>query len=178
MNNIVPQGSASMAAEAWSNGDYREPPTVGLRAFHTVNAGWFASQAYFRKGIYKDFLGMRSETVSDFIDNVIQVFQANDANDLLAALATWQNSDVTNHSRFEGDLDKAYGSIRCRAMVMPCRIDLCFPPEDNEAEVARMPNSELRVIESDLGHPAGSPGISGETDQFVSQGIADVLNAG
>ena len=170
--------AALMADEAWSNGDYREPPTVGLRAFHTVNAGWFASQAYFRKGMYKDFLGMRSETVSEFIDNVIHGFQANDANDLLAALATWQNSDVTNHPRFEGDLDKAYGSIRCRAMVMPCRTDLCFPPEDNEAEVARMPNAELRVIESDLGHLAGSPGISEETDQFVSQGIADVLNAG
>jgi len=170
--------SALMADEAWANGDYREPPTVGIRAFHAVSAGWVASQAYFRKGMYKNFLGMPAETVSGFIDNLVQAFQANDANDLLGALATWQHADVTNYPRFEGDLDKAYGSIQCRAMVMPCRTDLYFPPEDNEAEVARMPNAELRVIESDFGHLAGLPGVSEETDQFVAQGVADILNAG
>ena len=91
-------------------------------------------------------------------------------------LATWQSADVSNHPKFDGDLAAALGAIQCPAMVMPCRTDLYFPPEDSELAVALMPNAELRVIPSDSGHLAGFPGLaSSEDDQFIDQGLIDLL---
>ena len=113
--------------------------------------------------------------MADFIENVISLFSYNDANNLLAMLATWQSADVSNHPKFGGDLAKALGAIRCPAMVMPCDNDLYFPPEDNEIEVSMMPNAEFRLIKSDAGQLAGFPGFDAEADAFVDQGIIDLL---
>tara|TARA_B100000575_G_C23083294_1_gene624196 strand:- start:202 stop:1347 length:1146 start_codon:yes stop_codon:yes gene_type:complete len=166
---------ALQADSNWAGGNYEKPPEAGLRAFHTVSCGWFLSQTYFRNGKYKNFLGTKAETVADFIENVISLFSYNDANNLLAMLATWQSADVSNHSKFGGDLAKALGAIRCPAMVMPCDNDLYFPPEDNEIEVSMMPNAEFRLIKSDAGHLAGFPGFDAEADAFVDQGVIDLL---
>ena len=166
---------ALQADQNWADGDYKEPPETGLSAFYTVSCGWILSQTYFRKGKYKDFLGTKAKTVADFVENVISLFSYNDANNLLAMLATWQSADVSNHPEFGGDLHKALGAIRCPAMVMPCDNDLYFPPEDNQIEVSMMQNAELRVIKSDAGHLAGFPGFDAEADAFVDRGINDLF---
>jgi homoserine O-acetyltransferase len=81
-----------------------------------------------------------------------------DCNDLLAAAATWQGADLSANEIYQGDYARALQSIRARAIVMPSRTDLYFPPEDSEIEVSHMPNAELRVIESIWGHRSGAPG--------------------
>lgn len=48
-----------------------------------------------------------------------------DANDMLALLATWQKGDIAQ-VRDNGDLDQCLGSIRSKALIMPCRTDLYF----------------------------------------------------
>jgi homoserine O-acetyltransferase len=54
-----------------------------------------------------------------------------------------------------------------------------FPPEDNEIQVAMMPNAELRVIESIYGHGAGGPGFSNqEDDDFIDQALIELLGGG
>ena len=156
---------ALQADSNWAGGDYEKPPEDGLRAFHTVSCGWFLSQTYFRNGKYKNFLGTKAETVADFIENVISLFSYNDANNLLAMLATWQSADVSNHPKFGGDLAKALGAIRCPAMVMPCDNDLYFPPEDNEIEVSGI----LEVLENKTGQLIDSSrnGKTKPDDPFV-----------
>ena len=91
-------------------------------------------------------------------------------------LATWQAADISNNGQFNGDFDKALQAITARAIVMPGKTDLYFRVADSEYEVSRMPNAELRVIESDLGHVAGSGNDPiGKGD--IDQAIVDLLDA-
>ena len=63
------------------------------------------------------------------------------------------------------------------AIVLPSRTDLYFPPEDNEVEVAMMPNAELRIIPSVYGHAAGFPGLStAEDDEFIDDALRELLS--
>ena len=174
MHNIVfLEGiKAALTADcAWAGGEYASPPVAGLRAFARVYTGWFASQSFFREGLHTAF--------GDDVEGIFSMAEASfgsfDANDLLAMLATWQAADIGAHPRFGGDLSTALGAIRARALVMPARTDLYFPPEDNELEVARMANAELRVIPSIWGHMAGGGGnaedrawVSRQLDEFLA----------
>ncbi len=71
---------------------------------------------------------------------------------------TWQHADIAATPGFDGDFDRSLGTIRSRALVMPCAIDLYFPPADSAAEVAAMPQAELRPIDAVWGHAAGGGG--------------------
>jgi homoserine O-acetyltransferase len=68
--------------------------------------------------------------------------------DLYHQTLTWMATDVSAHPRFKGDLAVALRAIKARALIMPCDTDMYFPVADNQAEVALMPNAELRVIHS------------------------------
>ena len=163
---------AALTADcAWAGGEYTSPPIVGLRAFSRVYTGWFASQSFFRQGLHTAF-GDDLEGIFSMAEGSFGSF---DANDLLAMLATWQAADIGAHRRFGGDLSAALAAIRPRALVMPSRTDLYFPPEDNELEVSQMPNAELRIIPSDWGHMAGGGGnpedaawMSRQLDEFLA----------
>ena len=63
---------------------------------------------------------------------LLGLFLQRDANNLLCMLWTWQNSDISNNELYEGNFEKALSSITAKAIVMPARTDLYFPPEDNE----------------------------------------------
>lgn len=101
-------------------------------------------------------------------------FLACDANDLLAMLATWQAADIGADPRFGGDFERALASINARAVVMPCRTDLYFPPEDSEIEVTHMRDAQLCVIPSVWGHMAGG-GLSPEDAAFIDAARARLL---
>jgi homoserine O-acetyltransferase len=162
---------AALTADcAWAGGEYTSPPEVGLRAFSRVYAGWFASQSFFREGLHDT-----GDGVEGFLSRAEQSFGRFDANDLLAMIATWQAADIGAHPRFEGNLAAALGAIQARAFVMPSRTDLYFPPEDNEIEVAQMPNAELRVIPSIRGHRAGGGGDPVDR-RWVSDQLEELLD--
>ncbi len=63
-------------------------------------------------------------------------------------LWTWQHADIGATPGFNGDFETALGAMEAKAIVMPSRTDLYFPPEDSEYEVSRMPNAEPRLIPS------------------------------
>lgn len=167
--------SALMADAAFAAGDYTEPPVVGIRAFARVYAGWAWSQAFFRQHLDRDRLGLPS--LEAFLAHAWEPsFLAHDANDLLAMLATWQAADISAEPRFDGALEMALTTISAKAMVMPCRTDLYFPPEDSEIEIAHLPNAELRVIPSIWGHMAGS-GLNPEDAKFINNALSNLLAA-
>ena len=83
----------------------------------------------------------------------------------------------SNHPKFNNDLEKALNSIACPALVMPCKSDLYFPPEDSALAVSMMPNAELKIIPGDSGHLAGLPGLaSAEDDEFIDGALIHFLS--
>lgn len=159
----------------WKNGEYDSPPNAGIRAMGRLYAGWAMSQAFYREGLHlRDAPQARS--VRDYLEQRWdRNFARCDANDLLAMLETWRANDVSGNERHKGDFAAALGAIRCRAIVMPSRTDLYFPPEDSAAAVRLMPNAELRVIESVWGHRAGAPGGDPRDIAFIEAAAAELL---
>jgi homoserine O-acetyltransferase len=165
--------AALTADAAYADGDYTAPPVRGIRAFARVYAGWAWSQTFFRERLDQEQLGLPS--MEAFLTHAWEPsFLAHDANNLLAMLATWQAADVSDNPRFGGDLERALGSITARAIVMPCKTDLYFPPEDSAIEVAYLPAAELRIIPSIWGHMAGS-GINPDDAKFINAALEDLL---
>jgi homoserine O-acetyltransferase/O-succinyltransferase len=174
VQNILPfQGAAKCSphnfvflegtkAALQADHDYKEgwygssPPKKGLRAFGRVYAGWGFSQSFYREKLFQSSMGYAS--LEDFLVGFWEnLFLSRDPNNLLSMLWTWQNSDISNNEIFKGNFQKALSSIKARAIVMPARTDLYFPPEDNVIEVSHMPNAELRIAETIWGHFAGGP---------------------
>ncbi len=165
--------SALLADAEFAGGDYTKPPTTGIRAFARVYAGWAWSQSFFRLQLDRERLGLPS--MEAFLTLAWEPsFQARDANDLLAMLATWQAADISADARFDGNFELALAAIAATAIVMPCSTDLYFPPEDSEIEVSHMPNAQLRVIRSVWGHMAGG-GINSEDAMFINLALEDLL---
>jgi homoserine O-acetyltransferase/O-succinyltransferase len=177
-HNYVFLDGVRVALEAdgnWNGGDWRVKPEKGLRAFGRVYAGWGFSQAFFREGHYRQ-LGF--ETIEALLVDWEEDHLRWDGNDLLAKLWTWQHGDISANDRYRGDFAKALGAIRARAIVVPCRTDLYFPPEDNALEVAEMTNAELRVFDSPFGHCVASPGVHPEFTEFIDRAIEQLLGRG
>jgi homoserine O-acetyltransferase len=165
--------SALLADAAFAGGDYTAQPVNGIRAFARVYAGWAWSQTFFRQQLDRERLGL--PTMEDFLTFAWEpAFHAQDANDLLAMLATWQAADISADPSFDSDFEKALAAITAKAIVMPCRTDLYFPPADSEIEVKHMPHAELRVIPSVWGHMAGG-GINAEDAMFINAALTELL---
>ena len=176
-NKIFLEGViATLTADAaYQDGWFRHPPTRGLRAMARVYAGWALSQAFYRDALWRD-LGFA--TVEDFL--VAQWegnFRRRDANDLLAQLQTWMHGDISANPLYEGDLERALGAIKARSYVMPCEKDLYFRRADSAAEVERMPNAELRTLDSPWGHRAGNPMSSPEDFATLQGAVRELLSS-
>lgn len=161
--------AALTADPAWAGGHYQTPPERGLRAFARVYCGWAYSQAWFRRGGYRD-LGLNSA------EALLRAWEADhlrwDANDLLTKLVTWQRADV---GAGHGGREQALARIRARTILMPCGTDLYFPPQDNLDEAALIRGAELRVVKSDGGHAAGGPGRDPAFMAALEAALRDLL---
>ena len=145
--------AALKADSVFADGRYTEQPVDGLKAFGRVYAGWAYSQTFYREATYRH-LGF--DTVEALLVDWENDHLTWDANDLLAMLRTWQHADISANETYNGNFREALGAISARAIVMPGKTDLYFPPQDSYFEVEHMPDAECRVIPSDWGHLAGS----------------------
>jgi len=164
--------AALQADAAWCEGEYGMPPEKGLRAFGRVYVAWAYSAKFFRDGLYRQ-LGF------DSVEGLARDWELDhlrwDANDLLAKIWTWQNADISDNPIYRGDFDGALRAIRARAIVMPSSSDMYFVPEENEAEVERMPHAELRAFDTAWGHCVGSPGRVPEFQRALDDAAAELL---
>ena len=165
--------AALRADDAWNSGWYDKPPLKGLRAMARVYAGWAPSQAFYREKVFLDlgFSSLEDYLITAWEGRYIQL----DANDILAMASTWQAGDISDNPLYGGDFEKALGSIRARAFVMPSKTDQYFPPEDNEIEVGLMPNAELRTIPTIWGHTGGGPGRNPVDTGFIDAQLKELL---
>ena len=165
--------AALTADDAWNGGWYDSPPARGLRAMARVYAGWAPSQDFYREKVYLD---MGHSSLEDYLITSWEGrYLQQDANNILAMVATWQAGDISDNPLYHGNFEKALGAISARAFVMPSRTDQYFPPEDNEIEVGMMPNAELRVIPTIWGHTGGGPGRNPADTGFIDAQLKELL---
>jgi homoserine O-acetyltransferase len=164
--------SALCADPIWSSDGGATPPLVGLRALGRAWAGWALSQAWYRRQGWEQ-LGYT--TLEDFLVRYWEAtYLGRDAGNLVAMIRTWQACDLADNELYGGDFPAAMQSIRARAVVMPGRTDLYFPPEDSEAEVALLRDGTLEVIPSDWGHYAGGGRDPADT-AFIDRQLTALL---
>ena len=112
----------------------RSPRETGLKALGRVYAGWGFSQAFYREKLYTTVLGYKD--AEDFLVNFWEKWAlSKDPENMLCMAHTWQVADCSDQEPYAGDFGKAMRGIRARALVLPCKTDLYFPPEDSEIEV-------------------------------------------
>ncbi|KAJ5131435.1 uncharacterized protein N7515_007474 [Penicillium bovifimosum] len=150
-----------------------EEKDVGLKAMGRVYAGWGFSQAFYRHRLYETELKFKD--LEDFMVNFWEKWACSkEPENLLVLLQTWQNGDVSQQELYSGDFEKAMASIKAKALVLPSKTDLYFPPEDSEYEVACMKPGigTLGVFPSIWGHWAGGPGNSKDDVKWLDNKLA------
>lgn len=166
--------AALVASKDFENGHYTRTPHHGIRAFARVYCAWAYGQSWFRKeGYLQDG---RYTSMQDFIreDWEAGYLRAWDANDMLTLLHTWQTGNVAA-VKDGGDLPMCLGVIKAKGLIMPCKTDLYFTPEDSEIEVSYMKETaKLVVIPSVWGHFAGGGSNTGD-DAFIRDQVVAFL---
>ncbi|KAH7926732.1 alpha beta hydrolase fold protein [Leucogyrophana mollusca] len=165
--------AALKASKDFQDGHYTTTPQHGIRAFGRAYSAWAYSQTWFREKQYL-YYGIYSD-LNDFLREDWEAGFLNgwDANDLLTLLHTWQVADVSL-IRDGGDFAKCLGAIKARGLIMPCKTDLYFTPEDSEVEMTHLTNARLVVIDSIWGHMAGG-GSNIEDDKFLQAEVKKFL---
>ena len=97
-----------------------------------------------------------------------------DANNLLSQLHTWQTADISLTPCYGGNLEKALGAIRTKAVLSPAETDLNVPAADMAWEAQQMRDAELRPIPGPFGH-LSEVGIDPGCNSFLSESIRDLL---
>ena len=176
-NKVFLEGvRATLTADpAWTGSYFEGRPVTGLRAMGRVYAGWAMSQAFYRQKLWAEvgFSSLEDWLARSWEGN----FLRRNGDDLLGSLDTWYRSDISDNPLYGGDLDKALKSITARSIIMPSATDLYFTTHDSAVETGKMPNAELREIDSVWGHRAGNPTLNPTDEAVIRQAVNDLLNA-
>ncbi|PGH28248.1 hypothetical protein AJ80_00139 [Polytolypa hystricis UAMH7299] len=151
---------------------------VGLKAFGRAYSGWGFSQAFYREKLHETALGYKS--LEDFLERFWEpLFGSRDPENLVTMLQTWQNGDISQQKPYNGDFEEALKGIKAKALVLPSKTDLYFPPEDSEYEVANMQLGvgTLDVYPSIWGHWAGGPGGSPDDVKWLNDRLVSLLQS-
>ena len=164
--------AALQADAAYAGGDYKSPPVEGMKAMGRVWAGWALSQRFYRERLYE---GMGCKSVDHFLVDFWEAFWLRlDANNLLSQLHTWQTADISLTPGYHGNLEKALGAIRAKAMLSPAETDLYFPVADMAWEAQQMTNAQLRPIPGPFGH-LSEAGMDPACNAFLGESIRALL---
>lgn len=167
-DGVLPQGEEY---RIWT----AEEKEIGLKAFGRVYAGWGFSQAFYREKLYETVLGFKD--LEDFMKNFWETWAlSKDPENLLVMLYTWQAGDCSKQDPYNGDFKAAMEAIKAKALVLPGKTDLYFPPEDSEIEVANMKDGVGIMVPfpSIWGHWAGGPGDSKEDVKWLDEKLRQV----
>ncbi|KAH0845851.1 hypothetical protein FOPE_12051 [Fonsecaea pedrosoi] len=165
-------------------------PKRGLRAFARAYGAWLTSTAWFRERRFTQMEGHPS-SVEEWMRMREEGYLGWDAEDLLVLARMWQIGDVGTVIPSGGSSNKllselggkipdddlyraALASIQAKVLLMPCRTDQYFPPEDSEIEMKHLKHGRLAVIESVWGHVAGG-GLNPPDTEFMNARIAELM---
>ncbi|KAG9959417.1 homoserine acetyltransferase, partial [Aureobasidium melanogenum] len=157
-------------AQEWT----KEQRENGLKALGRVYAGWGFSQAFYREKLFESALGYKDlETfMTDFWESWAL---SKHPENMLTMLHTWQAGDVSAQPPYNNDFPAAMKAIKAKALVLPSKTDLYFPPEDSEYEVQCMNEGigRLEVFPSIWGHWAGGPGQSEQDVKWLDEKLRE-----
>lgn len=159
------------APEHRGDGHFDGVPTLALKAFAHVYAGWGLSQDFYRAKLHQTALGapdLETFLKTDWED----AFGANDAADLYAQALTWYHADIAAG----GDLPKALQAIEAKVLLLPGETDLYFRVADNAAELPHLQHGELKPIPSIWGHRAGAPAGIEADFEFLKTAVKNCLD--
>ncbi|OQV00962.1 hypothetical protein CLAIMM_06392 [Cladophialophora immunda] len=139
-------------------------PKKGLRAFARAYGAWLTSTAWFRE---RRFTQMDGHPAS-----VEAWMQLREQGYLAGTPRTC--SDLGGKVPDDNLYTTALAGIQARVLLMPCRTDQYFPPEDSEIEMKHLRRGRLAVIESVWGHVAGG-GLNPEDTEFMNARIAELM---
>ncbi|MEV5650494.1 alpha/beta fold hydrolase [Nocardia sp. NPDC052254] len=165
---------AALTASSNEAGELTIPPRTALETFARVFAAWGFSQSFHRQETYRalEFSSPEETTEKFWIAN----FSDLDVDNLLSQLDTWITGDISRGSRFDGDLAAALGAIEASLVSLACETDLYFPPEDEAAAVAQIPNGKALTISSVWGHQAGG-GVDPGGAEMIGQQVRQLLES-
>ena len=167
---------AAIAADpTFQGGDYTAQPAKGLEAFGTVWAAWLYSQEWWRRELWK--ASSPPGTTFEQVSNRFRKRFNADANNYILQARTWEKHDVGATPGFNGDVEKALGSIKVPFLYMPSESDLYFPVGDARYEAPFIPRGTLMPIPSLWGHTAGAASNPADA-KFLNENIAKFLAAG
>jgi homoserine O-acetyltransferase/O-succinyltransferase len=153
-NNMLAWGhfldEAVTSDPGWNGGYYKTNADVaaGMRRLSAMWDVYGWCPGFHNSEIWRKF-GFSS--AEDFRINFMDAFfLPQDPDDLLSTSWKWERADVSRNTN--GDLAAALGRIKAKVFVMPISTDLIFPVNEVAAEQKMVPNSELRVINSAVGH--------------------------
>ena len=154
---------ALIADPHWNGSGFDGVPEQGLRTFAFIYASWAASQPHYRE---------LSEDLQQHVEQQwLPHYRRHDPRDLLAMLDTWMAHDVAPGA----DLAAVLARITARAAVVAGSHDLYFTVDDMAAEAEAIPQAEMHVIHSTLGHRAGNPHSSPPEQQQLRQIVDQLL---
>ena len=128
---------------------------TGLKALARVYAGWGFSQAFYREKLYETAPTLGYKDLDDFLVRFWEKWAlSKDPENMLTMAHTWQAGDCSQQEPYNGDFKQTMRGIRAKALVLPAKTDLYFPPEDSEIEVQNMQPGigTLKVFPSIWGH--------------------------
>ena len=169
------QIDAITADPTFNNGDYTAQPKKGIETFNLIWTAWLFSQEWWRQELWRT-----EEPAGTTFKQVIEKYRTHfidgaDANDLILQMRTWESNDVGATPGFNGNVEKALGSIKAPVLYMPSATDLYFPVTDAQYESKFIPHVTLLPIPSLWGHPAGA-GASPADGKFLNDHIATFLH--
>jgi len=152
-----------------------EEKEIGLKAMARVYAGWGLSQSFYRAKLHETHYGYKD--LEEFMKGFWEgYFLTKDPENLLTMLYTWQAGDCSKQEPYNGDFKAAMQAIKAKTLVLPCKTDLYFPPEDSEIEVENMKPGvgKMEAFPSIWGHWAGGPGDSKEDLAWLDQKLREL----
>jgi homoserine O-acetyltransferase/O-succinyltransferase len=161
---------AALLADPLAHGD--DKPERGLRAFGRVYASRayaprFVADALYRELGFADLAQLLQWWEDDHL--------AMNHHDLLLVLRMWAQADIAANERFNGDHDAALRAITAPALLMPCATDQYFLVHESQAEAARMPRADFRILDSHWGHCGGGPGREAAAMAQLWQALRELL---
>jgi len=141
-----------------------------------VWTAWLFSQEWWRKELWRE--GAKpGTTFESFVNDLKTNFiPGADANNLILQMRTWEKHDVGTTPGFDGDVEKALGSIKVPFLYMPSETDLYFPVTDAKYEAGFMKTATLKPIPSLWGHPAGAAADPADA-KFLNETIGKFIMA-
>ena len=155
-------GSIITSCKGWDDGEYIENPKSCASNALSLLATYFYTAEWWR--IHLD----TPEAYTKWRNALGEYLDVQDARDIYYLLRS--NQRVVDTPGFDGDLNRALGSVKAKTLVIYNPRDELLLAEDFESQIKAIPNARALVIDSIAGHQ-----ISANADPHATRAIGEAI---